>query len=223
VPGYVQLLVILPLISVAYTVADIGGASSEAWLGVAFTLAVAAIAPMAGAVSDLIGRRYAALLGPCFIIIGLIVVGTAHRMDVAIGGITIAGVGGGLAETIGSAGFLELAPANSRGKYFGTAILLDIPFGAALTYGSALPNYFPNNSAIVFFQYMEMGCLDTPHVYRCRFCLAPHFLSPSPTIKLPGPHQEGYILPYRFCWDRVVCLRNCAFPVGNAMGRLQLV
>ena len=115
--------------------ADIGGANSVAWVGVANTLANAAVAPVAGSISDLVGRRYAALLGPCIIIVGLIVVGTAHRIDVAIGGSAMAGVGGALAEIIGTAGLLELAPVMSRGKYFGTAILVDLPFGAALTYG----------------------------------------------------------------------------------------
>jgi len=133
----------------AYTVDDIGGTSSEAWLGVANYLAVAAISPLVGSISDLIGRRYAALLGPIILAVGLIVVGTAHRIDVAIGGSAVAGVGAGLAETVGVAGLLELAPAKSRGTYAGISILVDLPFGAALTYGkisspTVLVNYKPN-------------------------------------------------------------------------------
>lgn len=119
----------------AYIVADIGGAQSEAWLGTASTVATAAIAPFAGAISDLIGRRYVALLGSALIIIGMIVVGTAQRMDVAIGGTAIVGVGGGLAELVGFAGIQELAPVRSRGKYMGTAFLFNLPFGAAQAYG----------------------------------------------------------------------------------------
>jgi MFS family permease len=122
-------------------VADIGGAGSEAWLGVANTLCVAAVSPIAGSVTDLIGRRHAALLGPIIIIVGLIVIGTAHRIDVAIGGSALVGTGAGLAETIGVAGLMELAPTKSRGKYVGTSILLDIPFGAALTYGSSCGSF----------------------------------------------------------------------------------
>jgi MFS family permease len=92
---------------------------------------------MVGSISDLIGRRYAALLASAFVCIGCIVVGTAHRVDVAIGGSAITGIGSGLAETIGVAGLLELAPAKSRGLYMGCALLADIPFGAALTYGTS--------------------------------------------------------------------------------------
>ena len=105
-----------------------------AWLGMISTLAVAAVAPMVGSISDLLGRRYVALLGSTLMISGLIVVGTAHRMDVAIGGSGIIGIGAGLTETVTVAGLLELAPVKDRGKYFGTGILLDLPFGAVLTY-----------------------------------------------------------------------------------------
>jgi len=75
----------------------------------------------------------------------MIVVGTAHRMDVAIGGTAIVGVGGGLAELVGFAGIQELAPVRSRGKYMGTAFLFNLPFGAAQAYGT-----FPGNQADPF-------------------------------------------------------------------------
>src|SRR5262249_32675176 len=77
------------------------------------------------------------LIGPCLIIIGMTTIGTAHRMDVAIGGSAIAGVGGALAEIAAVAGLLELAPAKSRGKYIGMALLPNLPFGATLTYGQS--------------------------------------------------------------------------------------
>jgi len=146
---------------------DIGGTSSEAWLGVANYLAVAAISPLVGSISDLIGRRYAALLGPIILAVGLIVVGTAHRIDVAIGGSAVAGVGAGLAETVGVAGLLELAPAKSRGTYAGLSILVDLPFGAALTYGTIPQSYciWLILSPIVFRKYLEMVLMDPAHVF----------------------------------------------------------
>lgn len=121
--------------SAAYTVADIGGTTSYAWLAIANTLALAAVAPFAGAISDLIGRRYVALLGAALVVIGMIIVGTAHQMDVAIGGMAIAGAGAGLSELIGAAGVAELAPVRSRGKYIGTIFLLILPFAASAAYG----------------------------------------------------------------------------------------
>jgi len=96
--------------SAAFTVADIGGANSVAWLGTASTVATAAVAPFAGAISDLVGRRYVALSGSVLIMTGMLVIGTAERMDVAIGGSAIVGVGGAFAELVGFAGISELYP-----------------------------------------------------------------------------------------------------------------
>jgi MFS family permease len=149
------------LIGVAYTVADIGGQPSQAWLAIANTLALAAVAPFAGAISDLIGRRYVALLGAGLVVVGMIVVGTAHRMNVAIGGMAIAGAGAGLAELIGAAGVAELAPVKARGKYIGTIFLLILPFSASAAYGISPWIETLIISSIVFcFIDVEMGCLD---------------------------------------------------------------
>lgn len=65
----------------------------------------------------------------------MIVVGTAQKIEVAIGGTALVGVGGGVAELIGFAGIAEMAPVRSRGKYLGTAFLFNLPFGAAQAYG----------------------------------------------------------------------------------------
>jgi len=83
----------------------------------------------------LIGRRYVALLGAGLVMLGMLVVGTAHTMEVAIGGMAIAGAGAGLSELIGAAGVAELAPVRSRGKYIGTIFLLILPFAASAAYG----------------------------------------------------------------------------------------
>ena len=48
-------------------------------------LALAAVCPFVGSLSDLMGRRYVAILGACLIILGMIVASTAHSMNVFIG------------------------------------------------------------------------------------------------------------------------------------------
>lgn len=48
-------------------------------------LALAAVCPFVGSLSDLMGRRYVAILGAGFIILGMIVSSTAHNMNVFIG------------------------------------------------------------------------------------------------------------------------------------------
>jgi MFS family permease len=48
-------------------------------------LSLAAVCPFVGAISDLIGRRYVALMGAGLIVIGMIVCSTAHNMNIFIG------------------------------------------------------------------------------------------------------------------------------------------
>jgi MFS family permease len=127
----------LNVFNAAYITADIGGQSSSAWIAIAYTLSLAAISPFAGAVSDLMGRRYASLLGALLVVVGMIIVGTAHRINVAIGGMAISGIGAGLAELIGTAGVAELAPTESRGKYVGIIYMLILPFAASSGYGNS--------------------------------------------------------------------------------------
>lgn len=47
-------------------------------------LALAAVCPFVGSLSDLIGRRYVALSGAMFIILGMVISSTAHSMNVFI-------------------------------------------------------------------------------------------------------------------------------------------
>lgn len=51
----------------------------------AYLLALGAVCPFVGSLSDLMGRRYVAILGASLIIIGVTVSSTAHDMNVFIG------------------------------------------------------------------------------------------------------------------------------------------
>lgn len=68
-----------------YIYGDIGGVDRWTWFVIANVLALAAICPFVGSISDLIGRRYVALLGASFLILGNIICATAHNMNVFIG------------------------------------------------------------------------------------------------------------------------------------------
>jgi MFS family permease len=48
-------------------------------------LALAGVCPFVGSLSDLIGRRYVALIGAVFIMVGMVVCSTAHTMNTFIG------------------------------------------------------------------------------------------------------------------------------------------
>lgn len=68
-----------------YIYRDIGGVDRWIWFVLANLLALAAVCPFVGALSDLIGRRYVAITGASFLVLGNIVSSTAHTMNIFIG------------------------------------------------------------------------------------------------------------------------------------------
>ncbi len=68
-----------------YIYRDLGGVSYWVWFVTANLLATAAISPFVGALSDLMGRRYVAIIGNSTIILGQVICGSARGMDMFIG------------------------------------------------------------------------------------------------------------------------------------------
>lgn len=120
--------------SLQYIIDDVGGTDKESWLPVANTLAIAATAPFVGYMQDLVGRRYIALLGCILLIVGVVLVGTAHEIGRAIGGMALAGVGAGIGELTALAGISEIVPVNKRGIYLAVATGCIIPFSPYILY-----------------------------------------------------------------------------------------
>ena len=115
--------------------AHIGGADSYTWLPLVNALALAAVAPFTGHLSDLIGRRYLGIVGTALVLIGMTVVGTAQEMSVAVGGMAMAGAGSGIAQVIGIAGVMEVVPVRMRARFLCTIYLLFSPMAPAPAYG----------------------------------------------------------------------------------------
>ncbi|KAL2025986.1 hypothetical protein VTO58DRAFT_103170 [Aureobasidium pullulans] len=99
-----------------YIYADIGGADRWIWLVLANLLSLAAVCPFVGSLSDIFGRRYVAIIGAAFVVVGMIICSTAHSMNVFIGGMVFAGIGAGINELTALAATSELAPTAKRGK-----------------------------------------------------------------------------------------------------------
>lgn len=74
------------------------------WLPVSNTLAIAAICPFVGYISDLFGRRNITLAGCVAICVGIILVATAKSFAPAIVGMVLAGAGAGICELTALAG-----------------------------------------------------------------------------------------------------------------------
>jgi MFS family permease len=111
-----------------YIYADIGGVDRWIWFVLANLVALAAVCPFVGSISDLVGRRYVALAGSALLIIGMIVCGTAHTMNIFIAGMTLSGCGAGICEVTALAVTSELAPTRKRGKYVAILVFTIIPF-----------------------------------------------------------------------------------------------
>ncbi|KUI55504.1 hypothetical protein VP1G_02904 [Cytospora mali] len=124
-----------------YIYRDIGGHDRWIWLILANLLSLAAICPFVGSLSDLFGRRYVALVGAAFIVLGMIIVSTAQTMNIVIGGMTFAGIGAGINELTALAATSELAPVAKRGKYVGILVFTITPFCPSVLYGQLIAYY----------------------------------------------------------------------------------
>ncbi|KUJ23270.1 MFS multidrug transporter-like protein [Mollisia scopiformis] len=121
-----------------YIYRDIGGTDRWVWFVLGNLLALAAVCPFVGALSDLMGRRYVAMTGASFIVIGMIVCSTAHTMNTFIAGMAIAGAGAGINELTALAATSELAPTAKRGKYVAVLIFTIIPFCPSVLWGQLI-------------------------------------------------------------------------------------
>lgn len=75
------------------------------WLLTANTLAVTAVCPFVGYLTDLLGRRWICILGSLLLVIGSIVLGVTKTLGSAVTGEAIAGIGAGICELTALAGY----------------------------------------------------------------------------------------------------------------------
>ncbi|KAK4043794.1 fungal trichothecene efflux pump [Parachaetomium inaequale] len=121
-----------------YIYRDLGGVSYWVWFITANLLATAAISPFVGALSDLMGRRYVAIIGSVTIIAGQIICGAARDMDMFIAGMAITGIGTGINELTALAGTAELVPLSHRGYYIAGMVLTILPFLPSAMYAQMI-------------------------------------------------------------------------------------
>jgi hypothetical protein len=90
--------------SLSFIAADIGGAEASAWLSVSYALALSAVAPFCGYLQDLVGRRNITLGGGVSLMMGCIILATAHTFGQGVVAMSFAGAGAAIGELTALAG-----------------------------------------------------------------------------------------------------------------------
>jgi len=124
-----------------YIYGDIGGVDRWIWFVLAYLLALAAVCPFVGSISDLIGRRWVSLGGSFLLIIAMIICSTAHGMGQFIAGMTLSGIGAGICELTSLAVTAELAPTRKRGKYVAILVFTIIPFCPSVLWAQLIASH----------------------------------------------------------------------------------
>lgn len=124
-----------------YIYGDIGGHDRWIWMILANLLSLAAICPFVGSLSDLFGRRYVALVGAAFIVLGMIICAMAQTMNVFIGGMVFAGIGAGINELTALAATSEMAPTAKRGKYVAILVFTIVPFCPSVLWAQLIASH----------------------------------------------------------------------------------
>lgn len=100
-----QMLLYFVSPSLDYITVDLNTAFPN-WLLTANTLAVAAVCPFVGYLTDLLGRRWMAVFGTICLLISSILMGVAKNLAVGVLSMAIGGVGAGICELTALAGYV---------------------------------------------------------------------------------------------------------------------
>lgn len=91
-----------------YIYKDLGGTNSLQWIILCYLLGSAAVSPLAGHLFDRLERRWVALCGPIFSFLGSLICSVAWSQTTFDVGMLVAGIGGGISETIALAAASEM-------------------------------------------------------------------------------------------------------------------
>lgn len=84
------------------------GTSYPNWLLTSNTLAVTAVCPFVGYLTDLLGRKWICVFGSILLVAGSVTMGVTTQLSTAITAQALSGVGAGICELTALAGYVPL-------------------------------------------------------------------------------------------------------------------
>ncbi|MBI4306467.1 MAG: MFS transporter, partial [Chloroflexi bacterium] len=137
-------------------VADLGGFDRYTWITTAYILASTVVVPLAGAASDIYGRKWLFVGGIAVFLAGSVLAGLSPSMNALIGARAIQGLGGGVMMSLSFVTIGDLFPPSERGKYQG---LIAAMFGVSSILGPLAGGFITDNLSWhwVFFVNLPLG------------------------------------------------------------------
>ncbi|KAL4924236.1 fungal trichothecene efflux pump [Aspergillus undulatus] len=136
VGSQVQALVfaaIIPRVS-----ADFGASDLLVWFFCVQQVATAVIAPFAGSLADLFGRKRITIAGVLSSMLGMIVTAATPSAAGYLAGQVFAGMGVAVQELMAIAAIVEIVPTENRGYYIAIVVASFFPFAPGSLYGALI-------------------------------------------------------------------------------------
>ncbi|KAI0891107.1 major facilitator superfamily-domain-containing protein [Annulohypoxylon nitens] len=135
--------------------------SGYTWIGSAFLLAAAVVAPSWGKFSDIWGRKAILLIVTATFFLGSALCGAAVSLEMLIVGRAVQGVGGGGLLSLVSIVVGDLFSQRERGKYYG---IVGLVWAVAFTLGPLIGGAFTKNVSWRWYFYVNLPISGTAFV-----------------------------------------------------------
>lgn len=117
---------------------DLNADDDLVWIFSSGLVSISAVAPFAGPVADLFGRKSVTIVGVFASMVGMILCASTPNGNGFIAGQAIAGVGVAIQELMSISAVAELVPTHQRGFYAALVVSAFLPFSPGSLYGELI-------------------------------------------------------------------------------------